>query len=52
MLVLNEALQRANVLAYVRFIIVRYSQAGAISRLLIENFNAEKLLREYLTILI
>ena len=52
MLVLNKALQRANVPAYVRFIKVGYSQSGAISGLLTEKSNAEKLLGEYSTTLI
>ena len=52
MLVLNEALQRANVPAYVRFIKVGYSQSGAISGLLTEKSNAEELLGEYSTTLI
>ena len=52
MLVLNEALQRANVPAYVRFIKVGYSQSGAILGLLTEKSNAEELLGEYSTTLI
>ncbi len=51
-LVLNEALQRANVPAYVRFIKVGYSQSGAILGLLTEKSNAEELLGEYSTTLI
>jgi len=52
MLVLNEALQRANLPAYIRFSKVGYSQSGAISGLLTEKSNAEDLLRDYSTTLI
>lgn len=52
MLVLNEALQRANLPAYVRFSKVGYSRSGAISGLLTEKSNAEDLLRDYSTLLI
>ncbi len=47
MLVLNEALQRVNLLAYVRFSKVGYSQSGVISGLLTEKSNAEDLLRDH-----
>ena len=52
MLVLNEALQRVNLPAYIRFSKVGYSQSGAISRLLTEKSNTEDLLRDHSTILI
>ncbi len=52
MFVLNKALQRANVLAYVRFIKVGNSQFGAISGFLTEKSNPEELLGEYPTTLI
>lgn len=52
MLVLNEALQRANFPAYIRFSKVGYSQLDTISGLLTEKSHAEDLLRDYSTILI
>ena len=52
MLVLNEALQQANIPPYIRFSKVGYSQSGAISGLLTEKSNAEELLAEYSTTLI
>lgn len=52
MLVLNEALQQANVPAYVRFTKVGYSPSGANSGLLTEKSNAEELLEEHSTTLI
>ena len=52
MLVLNEALQRVNLPAYIRFSKLGYSQSGAISGLLTEKSNAEELLRDHSTMLI
>lgn len=52
MFVLNEALQQANVLAYLRFVKVGYSQSEAILGLLTEKSNTKKWLGEYITILI
>ena len=52
MLVLNELLQRARILAYIRSSKVGYFQFGAILGLLTEESNAEDLIRDYLNVLI
>ena len=52
MLVLNELLQRAGIPAYTRFSKMRYSQSGAISRLLIEKSNTENLIKDHSNALI
>lgn len=52
MLVLNEALQKAGIPAYIRFSRVGYSQSGAISALLTEKSNAENLVRDHSNMLI
>ena len=46
-LILNEALQQANLPAYIRFSKMSYSQSDKISGLLIEKSNVEDLLRDY-----
>ena len=51
-LTLNKLLQKARVLAYIRFSKMRYLQSRAISALLTKKSNAEKLINSYLNILI
>lgn len=52
MLILNKSLQKAGMLAYMRFIRVNYSQSGAIFGLLTKRFNAENLIKQYSNTLI
>lgn len=50
-LILNETLQQIRFSDYIQFYKVDYSQSGAISRLLIERSNVEKVLKNHCTIL-
>lgn len=52
MFALNEILKQADVLAYIRFSKIGYSQSSAISGLSIEKLDTENLLKDHSTTLI